>query len=165
LTLENTGFDAKIHALDLIEILSARLSNDQCFAIFSQQFSIKHFISTLFPLYTKLSTNEIPISYYEKIGYRVAITRILQTALNIDPIQKSLTEYSKKPEIEQFINTLLGDISWAYDEALLKLAEIHKLEQSKLPPHEINELYEKCENLFPMLYNSLPVLMELCNSD
>ena len=119
--------------------------------------------------YAYIGANDSGLQYYEKLNCRNSCNRVFKKGLRVAEIRDSFAKHIGADYLEKYVNALLGDITWAYDEALTKIGEIKEFEgkvqsgQSVTPKEEAQKSSDisHCSSVLGMAYRGMCVLREL----
>ncbi len=123
----------------------------------------------LIGFYAMIGGNDSGFSYYEKFSHRYNCNRILEKAFLFPELRTSFLALQGSPQMEQFLNSLIGDVTWAYDEALGKLHDMHELDTKKNAGQPLDPKSEAdyaaavshCRSVLPLGYKGMHLLRDL----
>ncbi|ORY77296.1 ubiquitin elongating factor core-domain-containing protein [Protomyces lactucae-debilis] len=96
----------------------------------SHEFALQHLFPTLMSFYIEVESTGLSSQFYDKFNIRYHISQIFKTIWD-NPAHRKKLEDEFKTNIDlfvRFVALLLNDQTYLLDEALAKLAEIHKLQ-------------------------------------
>jgi ubiquitin conjugation factor E4 B len=123
----------------------------------------------LMRFYDEIEHSGLPGQYYEKFKYRQLCRALFKRAWRVSEMREAIAAVAKTSLFEKFLNAVLNDTTYAYDESFAKIKEMHAIELKKANAQPVDPAEEakyqsnssSCIGTLKLAYMNLWILTQL----